>query len=134
MYNIDADNWSRLPRYQYTRFAMTFINHHLTLVDGYGGGLEVTNQLAVYEHSSLPTLCSLLTSAIVDDYSYLVMNSKQVFRVSLPDIVSQTVDQSTTSKSPALWCHLPDTPLSCSAAISLHGYLLAVGGCHNNGT
>ena len=61
---------------------MTVINHHLTLVDGYGGGLEVTNQLAVYEHSSLPTLCGLLTSAIVDDYGYLVMNSKQVFRVS----------------------------------------------------
>ena len=109
---------------------MTVINHHLTFVGGYGGGLEVTNQLALYEHSSLSTLCGLLTSVIVDDYGY----SKQVFRVFLPDIVSQTVDQSTASKSPALWCHLPDTPLSCSAAISLHGYLLAVGGCHDNGT
>ena len=191
MYNIDADNWSHLPRYQYTRFAITVINHHLTLVGGYGGGLEVTNQLAVYEPSSqhwtypynpmptprcalavlmydiwllvagghadpwtvlttvklfntstnqwlaassLPTPCGLLTSAIVDDYGYLVMNSKQVFRVSLPDIVSQTVDQSTASKSPALWCHLPDTLLSCSAAISLRGYLLAMGGRHDNGT
>jgi len=87
--------------------------------------------------SSLPTLCSLLTSAIVDNYGYLVMNSKQVFCVSLPDIVSQTVDQSvqsTASKLPALWCRLPDTPLSCSAAISLRGYLLVVGGRHANGT
>ena len=83
--------------------------------------------------SSLPTPCRLLTSAIVDNYGYLVMRSKQVFRVSLPDIVSQTVDQS-TSKSPALWCRLPDTPLSCSMAISLHGYLLAVGGYHDNHT
>ena len=185
-FNIKTQNWSRLPRYDYIRFAMTVINHHLTLVGGYA--LEVTNQLAVYEPSSqqwtfpynsmptprywaavlmydiwllvaggrdasdtelatvelfntstnqwlaassLPTPCSLLTSAIVDNYGYLVMNSKQVFRVSLPDIVSQTVDQS-TSKSPALWCRLPDTPLKRSTAISLRGYLLVVGGSHDN--
>ena len=82
--------------------------------------------------SSLPTLCGWLTSAIVDDYAYTVMNNKQAFRVSLPDIVSQTVDQSTTSKLPALWRRLPDTPLKNSAAISLHGYLIVVGGRHKN--
>ena len=188
VFNMKTNNWSRLPRYEYRRFAMTVINHHLTLVGGRGGGGEVTNQLAVYEPSSqhwtypynpmptprdspavlmydiwllvaggvdasyivlatvelfntstnqwlatssLPTPCGLLTSAIVDNYGYLVMESKQVFRVSLPDIVSQTVNQS-TSKSPALWCRLPDTPLSCSTAISLRGYLLAVGGSHDN--
>ena len=192
VFNMKTNQWSRLPRYQYRYFAMTVINHHLTLVGGRGGvGVrEVTNQLAVYEPSSqhwtypynpmptpryhpavlmydiwlpvagggdaswtvlatvelfntstnqwlaassLPTPCCSLTSAIVDNYGYLVMNSKEVFRVSLPDIVSQTVDQS-TSKSPALWCRLPDTPLSCSAAISLRGYLLAVGGSHDNYT
>ena len=192
VFNIKTNKWSRLPRYRYVWFAMTVINHHLTLVGGRGvGGWEVTNQLAVYEPSSqqwtypynpmptpryspavlmydiwllvaggydaswtvlatvelfntstnqwlaassLPTPCRLLTSAIVDNYGYLVMRTKQVFRVSLPDIVSQTVDQSTASKSPALWCRLPDTPLSCSTAISLHGYLLAVGGYHDNHT
>ena len=190
VFNMKTNKWSRLPRYEYKYFAMTVINHHLTLVGGRGDGWEATNQLAVYEPSSqqwtypyypmptpryspavlmydiwllvagggdashtdlatvelfntstnqwlatssLPTPCSLLTSAIVDDYGYLVMNSKEVFRVSLPDIVSQTVDQS-TSKSPALWCRLPDTPLSCSTAISLRGYLLAVGGSHDNYT
>ena len=189
-YNMKTNEWSRLPRYEYKRFAMTVINHHLTLVGGRGGGWKVTNQLAVYKPSSqdwtypynpmptpryrpavlmydlwllvagggdaswtalatvelfntsmnqwlatssLPTPCSLLTSAIVDNYGYLIMNSKKVFRVSLPDIVSQTVDQS-TSKSPALWCRLPDTPLSCSTAISLGSYLLAVGGRHDNYT
>ena len=191
VYNMDAEKWSRLPRYRYKYFTMTVINHHLTLVGGRGGGGEATNQLAVYEPSShqwtypynpmptprydtgalmydiwllvaggrgaswtalatvelfntstnqwlaassLPTLCDSLTSAIVDDYGYLVTASKQVFRVSLPDIVSQTVDQSTASKSPALWCRLPDTPLSYSAAISLRGYLLVVGGSHDNGS
>ena len=190
VFNMKTNNWSRLPRYRYRYFAMTVINHHLTLVGGRGGGREVTNQLAVYEPSSqqwtypynpmptprdspavlmydiwllvaggygasftdlatvelfntstnqwlatssLPTPCGVLTSAIVDNYGYLVMNSKEVFRVSLPDIVSQTVDQS-TSKSPALWCRLPDTPLSYSTAISLRGYLLAVGGSHDNCT
>ena len=187
VFNMKTNNWSRLPRYEYKWFAMTVINHHLTLVGGRGVGWEPTNQLAVYEPSSqqwtypynpmptprhspavlmydiwllvaggyasytplatvelfntstnqwlatssLPTPCSLLTSAFVDNYGYLVMNSKEVFRVSLPDIVSQTVDQS-TSKSPTLWCRLPDTPLSCSTAISLRGYLLVVGGSHDN--
>ena len=52
--------------------------------------------------------------------------------VALPDIVSHTVDQSTASKSPALWCRLPDTPLKNSAAFSLHSYLIAVGGSYDN--
>ena len=190
VFNTKTNKWSRLPRYGYKWFAMTVINHHLTLVGGRGGGWEATNQLAVYEPSSqqwtfpynpmptpryrpavlmydiwllvaggcdasctalatvelfntstnqwlatssLPTPCGLLTSAIVDNYGYLATVSKQVFRVSLPDIVSQTVNQS-TSKSPALWCRLPDTPLSWSTAISLRGYLLAVGGSHDNHT
>ena len=190
-YNMKTNKWSHLPRYRFRYFAMTVINHHLTLVGGVGVGPgEVTNQLAVYEPSSLhwtfpyspmptprylpavlmydiwllvaggrdasrtrlaivelfntstnqwlatsslPTPCGLLTSAIVDDNGYIVMNSKQVFCVSLPDIVSQTIDQS-TSKSPTLWCRLPDTPFEGSAAISLRGYLLAVGGSHDNYT
>ena len=190
VFNTQTNKWSLLPRYGYKWFAMTVINHHLTLVGGRGGGWEVTNQLAVYEPSSqhwtypynpmptprdspavlmydiwllvaggrdaswtalatvelfntstnqwlatssLPMPCNLLTSAIVDNYGYLVTHSKQVFRVFLPDIVSQTVNQS-TSKSPALWCRLPDTPLRCSTAISLRGYLLVVGGSHDNHT
>ena len=84
--------------------------------------------------SSLPVPCGYLTSAIVDDYGYFITDSQQVFRVSLPDIVSHTVDQSTASKSPALWCRLPDTPLKNSAAFSLHSYLIAVGGSHDNHT
>ena len=191
-YDLDTDNWSRLPRYQYMWFAVSIINSRLTLVGGRDDGRKVTNQLAVYEPSSqhwtypyhpmptpryspavvmydiwllvaggcdaggrdlatvellntstnqwlaassLPTPCGLLTSAIVDDHGYVVTASKQVYRVSLPDIVSQTVDQSTASKSPALWRRLPaDTPLSCSTAISLRGYLIAVGGSHDNRT
>ena len=192
VFNMKTNQWSCLPRYEYRWFAMTVINHHLTLVGGCVGGVdgEVTNQLAVYEPSSqhwtypynpmptpryrpavlmydiwllvagggdasgtalatvelfntstnqwlaassLPKPCCWLTSAIVDNYGYIVTDSKQVFRVSLPDIVSQTVNQS-TSKSPALWCRLPDTPLKHSTAISLRGYLLVVGGYHDNCT
>ena len=86
--------------------------------------------------SSLPTPCSSLTSATVNNYGYIIMNttntSKQVYRVSLPDILPQTVHQSTASKPPTLWHHLPDTPLENSTANSLHGYLIAVGGHHDN--
>ena len=189
-YDPDTDNWSRLPRYQYRRFAISIINSHLTLVGGCDDRHKPTNQLAVYKPSSqhwtypyhpmptpryrpavvmydiwllvaggsaggrdlatvelfntstnqwlaassLPTPCSWMTSATINNLGYIVTDRRHVFRVSLPDIVSQTVDQSTASKSPALWCRLPDTPLSHSTAISLHGYLIAVGGLHDNRT
>ena len=84
--------------------------------------------------ASLPKPCGHLTSAIINNFGYIVTDSKQVYRVSLPDIVAQAVDQSTASKSPALWRRLPDTPLSCSAAISLRGYLITMGGSHDNST
>ena len=50
VYNLDTDNWSCLPRYQYRYFAISIINSRLTLVGGVN--LKVTNQLAVYEPSS----------------------------------------------------------------------------------
>ena len=77
--------------------------------------------------SKLPKPFHITTSTILKDSWYLVTSSKQVFRVSLPDIVSQTISKS-TSKSPALWCRLPDTPLKNSAAITLNESLLTVGG------
>ena len=52
-FNMKTNQWSRLTRYDYRYFAMTVINHRLTLVGGWRGvGWEVTNQLAVYEPSS----------------------------------------------------------------------------------
>ena len=81
--------------------------------------------------SPLPMPCSRMTSTVLEDKWYLVTNSKQVFRVSLPDIVSQAVSRSTATKSPTLWSRLPDTPLGYSTAIVLHGSLLAVGGYDN---
>ena len=47
VYDLDTDNWSRLPRYQYKRFAVSIINSRLTLVGGCDRG-EITNQLAAY--------------------------------------------------------------------------------------
>ena len=188
-YNMDTDNWSCLTKYQYRYFAMTIINHNLTLVGG-RNDRKVTNQLVVYNPSSqdwtccyhpmptpcwnsavlmydiwllvaggyvvgrdlatvellntstnqwlaaspLPTPCGYLKLAILQEYLYVVMNRKQVFCVSLPDIISQTVDQPTASKSLTLWRRLPDTPLENSGAITLHGYLLAVGGRDDNCT
>ena len=147
VYDLDTDNWSRLPRYQYKWFAISIINSRLTLVGGCSSdSWKATNQIAVYEPSSqhwtypyhpmptprwspavvmydiwllvvggydaggehdrvelldtstnqwlatsfLPQQCSLLTSATINNLGYFVTDSKEVFRVSLPDIVSQT--------------------------------------------
>ena len=75
---------------------------------------------------SLPVSCSQMLSAIIHDTLYLLGGSlgKQVLSVSLPALTH-------TDKPPAQWCTLPDTPLESSAAITVHGSLLAVGGRHS---
>ena len=184
VYDVERDEWSRLPRHQYMQFGMTILESHLTLVGGRDPlARKATNQLAVFDTMShnwtypyppmptprrnpaistydmwllvaggddreslatvellnistkqwlavspLPTPCSYMTSAVLQEDWYVVMQSKEVFRVSLPDIVSQTVDQSTASKSATLWHRLPDTPLENSTAIAVRGSLLTVGG------
>ena len=78
--------------------------------------------------STLPMPFHITTSTILKNDWYLVTGSKQVFRVSLPDIVSQTVDHSIASNSLAPWCRLPNAPLKNSAAITFNELLLTVGG------
>ena len=76
----------------------------------------------------LPVKCSHVTTAIVQDKLYLVGGSlTTTLVVSLPDLVS--TDSANTAKS---WRTLSSPPLERSAAITLHGALLAVGGCHGN--
>ena len=76
----------------------------------------------------LPVKCSHVTTAIVQDELYLVGGSlTTTLVVSLPDLVS--TDSANTAKS---WRTLHAPPLESSAAITLHGALLAVGGCHGN--
>ena len=81
----------------------------------------------------LPVGCRDMTLAIVAEECYffggftgqLVTGkpNKQVFHVSIPAIASQAASQSAVQ-----WHTLPDTPLAWSAALALHGSLLAVGG------
>ena len=192
VYDMEKEEWSRLPRYRYKWFGMTIINSRLTVVGGWDRSLgQVTDQLAVFDPTSqnwtcphppmptprhrpavsaydkwllaaggydggrilstvellntstnqwltaspLPTLCRNLTSTVDHDNSvwYLVAYTKQVFCVSLPDIVQQTVSQSTNREAPSLWHRLPDTPLGFSAVTTLRGSLLTLGG-NDSGT
>ena len=77
---------------------------------------------------SLPEGCSQVSSAIVHDTLYLLGGSlgKKIYSMSLPALTQ-------TDKPPAQWCTLPDTPLDNSAAIAVHGSLLAVGGKRESG-
>ena len=76
----------------------------------------------------LPVKCGHVTTAIVQDELYLVGGSlTTTLVVSLPDLVS--TDSANSAKS---WRTLHAPPLERSAAITLHGALLAVGGCHGN--
>ena len=73
----------------------------------------------------LPVSCYLMSAAITHGTLYLLggLLGKQVLSVSLPALTQ-------TDKPPAQWRTLPDAPLESSAAIAVHGSLLAVGGSH----
>ena len=112
-------------------------NQWLVVAGGVGDGYR--NDLAAVDllntdtrqwlsTTPLPVKCSHVTTAIVQDELYLVGGSlTTTLVVSLPDLVS--TDSANTSKS---WRTLHAPPLRWSAAITLHGALLAVGGCHDN--
>lgn len=80
--------------------------------------------------SSLPTMYGIVTSTTDNDDWYIITVNKQVFRASLPDIISQTICKSTDINSHEQWYRLPDAPLNYPAAIAFRGALLMVGGEH----
>jgi len=47
-------------------------------------------------------------------------------------VCTQTVSKSATSKTPAWWQHLADTPMEETTAIAVSNSLLTVGGLHNS--
>ena len=71
----------------------------------------------------LPVRCYLMSAAIIHDTLYQLGGTlgKQVLSLSLSDLTQ-------TDKPRAQWCILPDSPVEYSAAIAVHGSLLAVGG------
>ena len=83
--------------------------------------------------SPLPVNCSLMTSAIVNQELYLLGGTltTDTLVVSLPKITRSSVNSATTNRS-AQWRTLPAPPLKRSAAISVHGSLVAIGGHHGN--
>ena len=102
-----------------------------------GGRVDYTNDLAAVEvlntdnhqwlsASSLPVKCGHVTTAIVQDKLYLVGGElNKTLVANLPDII-----HSSTSATTKPWRTLPAPPLEGSAAITVHGALLAVGGRH----
>ena len=97
--------------------------------------MDTTNK-QWFTAAPLPVGCRDMTSAIVAEECYffggftdqLVIgkSNKQVLHVSIPAITSQAASQSAIT--PVQWHTLPDTPLACSAALVVHGSLMAVGG------
>ena len=83
--------------------------------------------------SPLPVECSSMTSAIVNQELFLLGGTltTKMLVVSLPDITRTCVHSTTTTRS-AQWHTLPAPPLTNSAAISLHGSILAIGGYHDD--
>ena len=83
--------------------------------------------------SPLPVQCSSMTSAIVNQELYLLGGTltTDTLVVSLPDITRSSVNSATTNTS-AQWRKLPAPPLKSSAAISVQGSVVAIGGRHGN--
>ena len=109
-----------------------------------GGSTEYGDSLATVEvldttsrqwlsTSPLPVKCSSMTSAIVNQELYLLGGTPttDTLVVSLPEITRSSVNSATTNRS-AQWRKLPTPPLKSSAAISVHGSVVAIGGRHGN--
>ena len=103
----------------------------------YGGALATVEVLNTTSHqwlsaSPLPVKCSEMTSAIVNQELFLLGGTlTSALAVSLPDLTGSSVHSATTKIS-VQWRTLPAPPLTNSAAISLHGSVVAIGGCHGN--
>ena len=83
--------------------------------------------------SPLPVGCSEMTSALVNQELFLLGGTltSESLVVSLPDITQSSVNSNTTNRS-AQWHTICAPPLEKSAAISLRGSILAIGGLHGN--
>ena len=88
----------------------------------------------------LPVPCGGMTSVTIADTWYLLGGGgsdgnpiPSVLYVSLTTLIQKATLPTHQSASPtSVWKTLPDTPLKASAAGSLSGNLLAVGGCKDN--
>ena len=121
------------------RYSPAVATYNQWLVVAGGRGYYGINDLATVEvldtdnhqwlsASSLPVKCSHVTTAILQDELYLVGGTlNETLVANLPDII-----HSSTSATTKPWRTLPAPPLERSAAITVHGVLLAVGGCHGN--
>ena len=146
----DSQQWTHpyppMPTSRHSPVVVTYINWLVVAGGSDGGSLSTVEIMDInnkqwFTAIPLPVRCYDMTSAVVGDEWYFIGGStgitglrvsretKQVFRVSLPAITAQAVSQSTVT--PAQWHTLPDTPLYSSAALALHGSLLAVGGHHD---
>ena len=143
----DSQQWTHpypsMPTPRHSPAVVTYIKW-LMVAGGEDGGTHFLSTVEIMDATNkqwftttpLPVRCRDMTSAIVGDKCYLMggftnhnQHNKQVFHVSISAITSQTPSQSAIT--PVQWHTLPDTPLEYSAALALHGSLLAVGGRHS---
>ena len=89
--------------------------------------------------SPLPVKCFSMTSAIVNEELYYLLGgtlTTETLVVSLPDITWSSVNSATTNTvltpPPPQWRTLPAPPLERSAAISVQGSVVAIGGRRGN--
>ena len=119
--------------------AVATYNQWLVVAGGHDGSILFGNDLAAVDLLDtdtqqwlstipLPEKCCHVTTALIQDELYLVGGTlEQLLVVNLQDIIHSST--STTTKT---WRTLPAPPLERSAAITIHGALLAVGGYPGN--
>ena len=85
----------------------------------------------------LPSPCAFMTSTIINNTCYFFggikgkLGTKDCFHASV-DSLREKVAQPTHHLE-SVWISSPNTPLNCSAATSLKGFLVAVGGKNDDG-
>ena len=126
-----------MPTHRHSPAVFTY-NQWLMVAGGHDGSVLFGNDLAAVDLETdnhqwlsvtlLPVKCCHVTTTIVQNKLYLIGGTLDETLVgNFPDII-----HSSTSATTKTWHTLPAPPLEWSAAITIHGALIAVGGCHGN--
>ena len=107
---------------------------------GEDGNIEILETVEVYSSTTsqwytadpLPEPCAAMSSVTISGSGYLLGGSqKQVrsaFCVDMATLIDRAISLTGDRDTTSIWKTLPDTPLTGSAAATLNGGLLAVGG------
>ena len=155
-YNEETQEWEEFLTPMPTARAVLSVLTTATAIIACGGEIQTTKNKPVttatvevyssetsqwYTADPLPHPCSLMTSVTIGSNVFVLggfsVNDQSIrspFHADIAMLIERAVSPIQHPTTTSVWKTLPDTPLRVSAAATLCGSLLAVGGCSGNHT